>query len=192
MRNRFVLGIALALVASSMTLGPVSASTSTGTTQQSTCTEGDLAALGQELPVAYAMYQNGQDHPGLLEAYLDCQYRVFFDGATYTYCEGQTILGGIVELDFYKAEGISRKEAIGFIELAGDRVWIDGVEQTLHESAYKDYNRPGVGITVFQNRSFTIALPAGDHVSTYVGTYPGYPDFTATITLHILPRALCA
>ncbi len=101
-------------------------------------------------------------------------------------------VGGIVELDYYKAEGISRNEGISLIELAGDRVRIDGVEQTLNGSAYKDYNRPGVGITVYQNRSFTIQLPAGDHVSTYVGTYPGYPDFTATITLHILPRTLCA
>lgn len=184
--------MALALVASSFALAPVSASTSTGTTQQAVCSEGDLAALGQVLPIAYRMYQNGQDHPGLLEAYHDCQYRVFNDGATYTYCEGQTILGGVVELDFYKSEGISRKEAIGYIEAASDRVWIDGVEQTLYRSAYKDYNRPVVGVTVYQNRSFTIALAAGDHVSTYVSTYPGYPDFTATITLHILPQASCA
>ena len=60
MRNRLVLGITLALVASSMTLAPVSAATSTGTTRQATCTEGDLVALGQELPLAYRMYQTGQ------------------------------------------------------------------------------------------------------------------------------------
>src|SRR4051794_37932337 len=193
MRNRLVLGITFALIASSVAFAPVSAATSTaGTTAQSTCTEGDVAALGQELPVAYRMVQNGQSNPGLPAAYQGCQYRVFADGATYTFCEGQPILGGIVELDYYKSEGISRQEGINNIALETDRVWIDGVEQTLHLSAYKDYNRPVVGITVYLNKSLTLQLPAGDHVSTWVGTYPGYPDSTATVTLHVLPRALCA
>jgi len=193
MRNRLVLGVSFALIASSIAFAPVSAATSSaGATQQATCTEGDVAALGQVLPVAYRMVQNGQSHGGLPEAYHDCQYRVFADGATYTFCEGQPILGGIVELDYYKSEGISRQEGISNIAVAGDRVWIDGVEQTLHLSAYKDYNRPVVGITVYLNKSFTIQLPAGDHVSTWAETYPGYPDSTATVTLHVLPRALCA
>lgn len=177
-------------------LAPVNASTSaaasTGVTQQSTCTTGDVSALVQTLPVPYSMFRNGQDHPGLLEAYFDCQYRVFVDGATFTFCEGQPFTGGVVEIWDYKAEGFSRQYAISDLELVGERVWIDGVEQTLQRTAYKDANHAVFGIIVYQSVYFTIQLPAGDHVSTWVETYPGYPDSTATITLHILPRASCA
>ena len=62
---------------------------------------------------------------------FSCQYRLFLDGRTFTYCEDDLILGGINPLAEYKALGWSREEATADLERTADRVWIDGVEQSL-------------------------------------------------------------
>ncbi len=160
---------------------------------QERCTRGDAEALFQVSPLpAQVMRPRGQDHPGLLEAYSNCQYRVFRDGATVTFCEDDFIVGGIVAYWDYKVDGISRAEAIGILETAVDRVWLDGVEQTLRVTAYKDLNSVNLGVIVYQVRAFVTQLQPGDYVSTWVATYPDGPDDTATVYLHILPRELCA
>jgi hypothetical protein len=138
------------------------------------------------------MRSRGQDHPGLLEAYSNCQYRVFRDGATYTFCEDDFIVGGIVAYWDYKVDGISRAEAIGILETAVDRVWLDGVEQTLRVTAYKDLNSVNLGVIVYQVRAFVTQLQPRDYVSLWVATYPDGSSDTATVYLHILPRELCA
>jgi hypothetical protein len=122
-----------------------------------------------------------------------CHYRVWFDGAS-TFCEDDLILGGVNYLTNYKAEGWSRNEAIADIELAGDRVWIDGIEQPLMRTAYKDGQHPTQGHVVYQHRAFITQLAVGDHVSYWEGTFDGLPDGSATVQLHILPRtdAACA
>jgi len=137
------------------------------------------------------MRPRGQDHPGLLEALPRCQYRLFWDGRTVTFCEDDVILGGIVWLWDYKAAGISRADAIADIELTTDRVWLDGEEQVLQQTAFKDVNSAVSGLNVYQHRAFITQFPPGDHVSVWVSTYPGLPDETATVTIRVLPRALC-
>lgn len=117
-----------------------------------------------------------------------CQYRVFFDGTARTFCEDDVILGGINALLDYKASGLSRGEAIAMLERFGDRVWIDGVEQQLVETAYKDGWHPVFGHVVYQHRGFIARLPAGDHVSYWEGTTDGVVDGSATVLLHVLPR----
>jgi hypothetical protein len=162
-------------------------------TQPERCTIGDASALFQVSPLPnQVMRPRGQDHPGLLDAYSRCQYRVFRDGETFTFCEGDFFMGGTVAFFDYKAAGISRAAAIAELELATDRVWLDGVEQILQRTAYKDLMSVNLGLIVYQVRGFIIQLPPGDHISTWVGTFPGFPDDTATVTIHILPRELCA
>jgi hypothetical protein len=120
-----------------------------------------------------------------------CQYRLFWDGDTMTFCEDDVILGGVVAFWAYKASGISRADAIADLDLITDRVWLDGVAQVLTVTAYKDANHPLFGRLVYNHRAFITQLPPGDHVSVYVQSYPGEPDFVSTIYLHVLPRALC-
>jgi hypothetical protein len=68
----------------------------------------------------------------------ECQYRLYRDGETFIFCEGDYILGGIVFFWEYKLLGIPREEAIADIELNEDRVWIDGVEMPLMHTVFKN------------------------------------------------------
>jgi hypothetical protein len=117
-----------------------------------------------------------------------CQYRVFFDGRAFTYCEDDVILAGTIWFENYQALGLTRDEAIAFYERYEDRVWIDGIEQPLERTAWKDADHPVVGPVVFQQRGFITKLPVGDHISHYESTFDGNLDGTATVMLHILPR----
>jgi hypothetical protein len=189
--------VLFALVASSLPgVDPIVAASpgvDSGTdAQQGRCTTGDAQALFQAIPVAGALQLRGLSHPGLVESLLGCQYRVWGrEGDTTTFCEDDVILGGIVWLSDYKAQGIPRDAAIRDIELGGDRVWLNGKEQILLRTAYKDFQHPILGLTVYQHRAFITQLPPGDYVSLWVSTYPGIPDESTTIDLHVLPRGVC-
>lgn len=161
------------------------------------CTRGDAQALAEALPVAAAMRARGHDHPGILEAFGACQYRVFRDGRTFTFNESDHFVGGIVWLWNYMASAITRNEAIADLELREDRVWLaakrpDGtlgerVEQPLERTAYKGLKHPVFGLVVYQHRYFITQLPAGEYVSYWESTYPGLPTERATVNLVILP-----
>ena len=170
----------------------VAAASGAGAVQQASCTLGDATALSQVSPLpSQVMRSRGQDHPGLLEAYSRCQYRIFRDGETFTFCEDDYIVGSKVANFDYKASGVARADAIAVLELELDRVWVDGVERVLDRTSYRDLNTVSFGVIVYQVRSFVTRLSPGDHESTWVGTYPGVPVETATVHLHILPRASC-
>lgn len=116
-----------------------------------------------------------------------CQYRVFFDGRTFTYCEGDVILGGTNNFVDYEALGWSREEGIAELERTGIRVWIDGIEQQLMQTAYKDGQHPVFGRVVYQQHGLITQLPVGDHVSYYEETFDGTRVESATVQLRILP-----
>ena len=118
-----------------------------------------------------------------------CQYRLFFDGDTYTFCEDDFILGGVVWFWEYPELGVTRAEAIADIEANEDHVWIDGSEQQLMFTAYKDGQHPVFGQVVFQHRAFITQLPVGEHTSYYENFHPDYGLTAATVTLQVLPRS---
>ena len=184
----------VALAGSSMgSVAPTIVASSDAASIPQRCTMGDAEAVFQALPVtAGVMKPRGQDHPGLLEASFECQYRVWFDGESYTFCEDDVIVGGIVYFWEYKALGIARDAAIADMELLTSRVWLDGVEQDLRRTTYKNANFAGLGLSVYQHRAFITQLAAGDYVSVWVETYPGLPDNTAMVNIHVQPRELCA
>ena len=186
------LALLIALVASLLPgVSPIVAVSAA--TQPEGCTFGEASALFQVSPLPnQVMRPRGQDHPGLLDAYGRCQYRFFRDGETFTFCEDDFFLASTVVFWDYKTAGISRAEAIAEMELASDQVWLDGVERVLDRTAYKDLNSANLGLLVYQVRGFVAQLPPGDHVSVWVGSFPGAPDDVATVNLHILPRELCA
>jgi hypothetical protein len=118
-----------------------------------------------------------------------CQYRLFWDGQTVTFCEDDVILGGIVWFDPYKSEGISRQQSIAGIEAIHDRLWIDGVEQPLMDTAYKDGQSSMYGDVVYQQRGFIGELPVGTHTSYWESVDPVYGLSTATVTVIVLPQS---
>ena len=171
----------LALVVGSLPFAPtVMASGGAPGAVSQPCTAGDAAKLFEELIVFF----DGTSPP-------PCQYRLFFNKQTFTFCQDDYILGGIVWYSRYIADGISREAAIADLELQTDRVWLDGVEQVLQETGYKDAQHPNYGQIVYQQHGFIKQLAPGDHVSVWVGSYPGAKDEKATVKLHILPRSQC-
>lgn len=104
------LGLAAAFLTAFAMLAPASA------LPDRTCSNGDAQALVETLPVAAAMRARGHDHPGILDSFNACQYRVFWDGRTVTFNESDHFVGGVVWFWDYKAAGISRGEAIADIE----------------------------------------------------------------------------
>ena len=126
--------------------------------------------------------------PHLGGVYGPCQYRVFFDGATFTFCEDDVILGGVVNFADYKNAGTTRDEGIDYLGTLGQRVWLDGVEQSLEHTAIKDAVHPVFGQVVYQHFAFVTSLSPGRHVSYFEGTTNGVVDLTATIGLNVLPR----
>lgn len=150
--------------------------------QRESCTMGDAQAL---LDAFGQFFASPLGPP-------PCQYRLYWEEMTF--CEDDVILGGIVYWwTYHEMEelGWSRSEAIADMELVRDRVWLDGAEQTMTVTAYKDANNAQLGRLVYNHRAYTTRLLPGDHLSSWVQTYPGYPDFTATTVLHVLPRELC-
>ena len=119
------------------------------------------------------------------------------DGEEFTFNEDDVFVGGILWFYDFKAAGVTRPAAIADIEMNVDRVWLAEVlpggelgplvEQPLMRTAYKDIQHLFFGQVVYQHRAFITQLPPGDYVSIWVNNYPGLPDATATVQLHILP-----
>lgn len=124
----------------------------------------------------------------LAESLGVCQYRLQLDGRTFTFCEDDVILGGVVDIWPYREGGISREAAIADLELDVFRVWLDGVEQPLMATDYKGAVHPIFGLVVYRHHAFITQLPPGDYESYFEKTYAGNLEFVATVNLNILPR----
>jgi len=102
-------------VAAFWVIGLIAGSAATaGSTPKAPCTYGEAQHTFQ------APY-NSID-PNVPGSGNECQYRLFIDGETFTFCEGDFILGGVIYFWEYQALGMSRKEAIADIELYDDHV----------------------------------------------------------------------
>jgi hypothetical protein len=161
------------------------------------CGIGDAQAMFQVLVIPVAiMRPRGIDQSKLVDSLSRCQYRLFSNGATYTFSEYDVFLGGIVWLGDYKARGITRQDAIAEIEATDDRVWMaelgpageigELVEQPLMRTSYKTIPHPVFGMTVYQQRAFITQLPPGEYVSVWESTFQGAIE-TATVHLNITP-----
>lgn len=165
---RFLLtlsGVALIVLVA----GPVASADS----QKPTCTKGD-ARSNFEAPFEQFLTDDNR---------FECQYRLFFDGRTFTYCEDDVILGGVILRLEYKTMNLSRDAAIASLESIEQTVWLDGIEQPLMRTAYKDAQDPVLGHIVYQQRAFTTQLSPGTHISVMQDG----PDIL-TVTLQILAR----
>ena len=163
------------------------------------CTKGTAQALSQVLPIAAKVISvRGNDHARLVEGLGECQYRLFADGATFTFSEDDYFVGGVVWLSDYKESQISRQSAVNDTNLIQDRAWLakldaNGnpgpvVEQVLQRTAFKDVMTQNLGLVVYQQRSFIAKLPPGRYVSYWRSSYPGEEDATATVYLNVTAR----
>jgi hypothetical protein len=162
-------------------------------------------------PIAYAMFaaflplidlrNQGLAPPPVTDVLKRCQYRFFpvpGIGDHRTFTEDDWVLGGIVYSTSYVADGVTRAAAVADLELGTDRVSLakvqpnghlgPAVEQPLMRTGYTDWNHSTYGLTVWQHRGFIRRFTPGDYVNTWVSSYPGFPDDTTTMYLHIVPR----
>jgi hypothetical protein len=194
MRGR-VVRLALAMVALVACVGVQPAYAQT----EEPCTYGGAQALLLEAPVA-ATQSDRSDRPHLGELWEECQFRLYRDGQTITFREGDYILGAIAvwwtydEMDEF---GLSRGEAIEDLQLITDRIEIaklDGRKRGPFEpvpvivTSYRDAQLFGTHI-VFNQRGFIAHLPAGEYLVRWTQSYPGsiaFPAFRDESTVRLL------
>jgi len=139
--------LALAVATLSLTMLAVGSVAAADSPREPRCTMGEALA-NFEAPFPHFVSDD-------LSIRFKCQYRLFFDGRSFTYCEDDLILGGIIYFIDYAAEGWSREEGIAYLESVGSRVWLDGIEQPLERTAYKDGKHPSGAQGVY-HRSATM------------------------------------
>ena len=192
--------LALTILLSIGTIGVAPTESARAESEPPSCGMGDARAMFEVLPVpVLVMRPRGIDGPRLLDSLSRCQYRLFRDGETFTFSEDDVIVGGVSYLYDYAQLGVTRQAAIAEIESTTDRVCLaetmpDGtigecVEQLLMHSAYKNVMSVTFGLTVFQHRAFITQLPAGEYLSDWVSTTPGFPDVSAVVRLIITPAS---
>jgi hypothetical protein len=96
---------------------------------EETCTYGGAQALLLEAPVAATQFDRS-DRPHLGELWEECQFRLYRDGETVTFREGDYILGAIAVWWTYKDMnefGWSREQAIEDLRLVTDRIEVADV-----------------------------------------------------------------
>ena len=159
------------------------------------CGWGEAQSTLQALPVGYVQttdFAQRDRHAGVGGGTLHCQFRVFDDGATYTFHQGDFVVGGIVYLFDYRNWGFTLAEAIADTEAFEDRVWFGPAggtlqEQQLDHTGYKQMHRPDWGLTLYQQRAFITRLAPGEYTSHWESTYYGLPWGSATVHILVLP-----
>jgi hypothetical protein len=184
------------IVVTSMTFSPAIANAA-----EPACTKADAHLLLQQLERgAFLFFARGETDRRIVDVFQRCQYRLWFDGATFTFRENDVFLGGSV---FFWSEseleemGWTRRQAVADLEAIEARVWLapvlpDGsigelVEQQLRQTPVKTVPHTVFGKSVATQVAFIARLPAGDYVSVYQESKPGEPVFEATVHLHIVP-----
>jgi hypothetical protein len=162
----------------------------------STCTESGVVAIAQAPLAADRVLTRGLTRPRIADTLQHCRYGFYRDGSEATFRAGEPFLGAILWFSDYMESDIARADAVNDIEITGDRVYlarvqVDGslgpsVEQPLSRTPYMQERSPLFGIIVYQQRYFIGHLDPGDYLSTWISTYPGAPDETATVLLHIV------
>ena len=188
MRSVFGLAVSISVMA---------AATQTAWGQDGHCGWGEVQATFQALPVGYVQvtqFGTQESLAGLGGGTNNCQFRLYTDGATYTFNEGDLVVGGTIWQFDYPNAGFTRAEAIEELEAIDDRVWFGPtgetpVEQVLERTAYKHYHRPDWGLTLYQQRAFVAQLAPGEYDSYWESTYYGVPELSALVHIIVLPKS---
>ncbi|MCB1692012.1 MAG: hypothetical protein KDI19_04555 [Pseudomonadales bacterium] len=160
------------------------------------CGQGEAQSTLQALPVGYVHatdFASRDRHAGVGGGTLHCQFRVFADGATYVFHQGDVVVGGIVYLFDYRNWGLTHAEAIADTEAFEDTVWFGPTGgamtvQPLERTAYKQMHRPDWGLTLYQQRAFIMRFTTpGEYTSHWESTYYGEPSGSATVHIVVLP-----
>jgi hypothetical protein len=148
----------VAAVGLSLAIGPVPAMA----TPTDPCTLGDAREQFETFPLTF-------------EGIPPCQYRLFFNGQTFTFGQDEFFLGGVVRRESYdpSVEG-SRDAASSRLEGEAFRVWIaeltetgigELVDRPLMRTALKSGKNDQFGTYVWVQWGYITQLPPGEYLT---------------------------
>jgi len=149
----------------------------------------NLVMVGRDLqqPRRVLTFGGEVDHPG------QCQYRLFEDGATYTFSENDFFLGGAAIAVPYELWEIPPEEVEDQWEEITSRVWLaklpagERIEQPLIFTAWRRITSPEWGKVMYSQRGFIGHLSSGEYLSVLEEHWPGYPPDIYEVHLVITP-----
>jgi hypothetical protein len=166
------------------------------------CTTGDVSSVAQAYPQGFLQQALGIPTPGIPDAILQCQARLYDDNGPsnpHVWCEQDLFLLGILVFDNWKALGIDREIVANYYEQFVHQVfWTTAAETTELEvtrTTTRDAVVPGAGhLLVFQDYTILGSLQPGYYVWEWIqkhpdGVGPGNPDgivFTAAGEVEIV------
>lgn len=153
---------------------PVTA-TAPATSPAERCTLADAQSLLNSFLTGLMLRRSGSpSRPA--EAITECQFRLYLDGETVVFREGDVFLGGLNlfwTVEEMQGMGVTRAQAVADLEAMEVEVWLapllpDGsqgtpVEQPLQLTPFVDAMHPVLGRVVQQHRAFITSLPAGEY-----------------------------
>ncbi len=154
--------------------------------QEVPCTYGGAQALLRAAPVG-ATQSLRSDRPHLGQLMDRCQFRGYRGGETFTFREGDYIVGGIIQFWTYEEMdefGWSRAKAIEDLRLVTQRVEMATVTDgnsgpfkpvPIIETTYRDAQLAvnDWGHIVYNQRAFITQLPAGEYLVRWTQSYAG-------------------
>lgn len=165
------------------------------------CDWGDVQATFQALPVGHHIV-NDQGRAikasGLGGGVAECQLRVFLEvspytGEAWTFCEHDLILGGVVWLFPYPLDGWTLAEAKADMSLGEEHFFVGPaggplVEQVAHTTAFKHFDHPSWGLTLYRQHGFFGQFAPGNYESLWVSYWDGELMEEVAVPFTVLPH----
>lgn len=159
--------------------------------QQGDCTRGSAQKVLQAGIVASNQVRQGRTNTGIVDAYLNCAYTLYNDGATYTFSEDDVFAGATAfQWWDWEADGMTREEVNGLITRVEYRVLLaevspDGsvgefVEQPLIRPPVKYHVMERQGLTAYQIAGVVLDLDEGTYRSRFQFSSPDFPEWDST------------
>lgn len=152
------------------------------------CTRGSAQKAVQAGIVAANHLREGRSHTGIADAFLNCMYVLYDDGATYTFSEDDTF-AGVTAFTWWdwEADGLTRQQVNDIItrveytvllaEVSPDGSVGEFVEQPIVRPPVKYHVMDGQGLTAYQTAGVVLDLDEGTYVSRFDFVSPDFPEW---------------
>lgn len=161
------------------------------------CTRGSAQRAIQTAIVAANQLRQGKPDSGIVEAYLNCMYVLYDDGATYTFSDDDTF-AGVTAFTWWdwEADGLTRAEVKNLItrveytvelaEVSPDGEVGEFVEQPIVRPPLKYHMMEGQGLTAYQTAGVILHLDEGTYVSRFEFVSPDFPEWNSVEEVNLV------
>lgn len=164
------------------------------------CTRGSAQQVIQAGIVAANQVRQGRTNTGIVDSRLHCAYRLYDDGATYTFSEDDVFAGATAFTWWeWEADGMTRQQVNDILtgteytvllaEVLPDGSVGEFTEQPLVRPPVKYHVMEGQGMTAYQTAGVILDLEVGTYISRFHAVFPDFPEesFVREVTLVITP-----